>query len=117
MVEKDRLFWESLQDLVNQSEIVIDRPKGTHHPRFPEAPLYPLDYGFLSGTTSMDGQGIDCFCGSLKGKVVRGILCTVDMMKRDSEIKLLIDCTEDEMGIAWEHLNKPDFFKAILLKK
>ena len=60
-MEKDQLFWQNLQDLVNRSKIIIDRPKGSCHPKFPEAPPYPLDYGFLEGTTSMDGQGIDCF--------------------------------------------------------
>ncbi len=29
-------FWTALDNLVNQSEIVIDRPKGTEHPRYPD---------------------------------------------------------------------------------
>ena len=28
-------FWDYLQDLVDTSQIVIDRPKGSIHPRFP----------------------------------------------------------------------------------
>lgn len=110
-------FWGFLQEIVNNSKIVIDRPKGSHHPNFPEAPAYPLDYGYLSGTSSMDGEGIDCFIGSMRGKLVNGVLCTVDRSKRDSEIKVLIGCSEDEMNIARDHLNKPDFFKVILVKR
>jgi inorganic pyrophosphatase len=110
-------FWNYLQQLVSNSKIVIDRPKGSHHPNFPDAPAYPLDYGFLDGTFSMDGEGIDCFKGSFNNNAVTGVLCTVDIMKKDSEIKILIDCTKNEMNIACEHLNKPDFFKAILIKK
>ncbi len=110
-------FWSFLQEIVNDSQIVIDRPKGSHHPDFPEAPAYPLDYGFLKNTSSMDGEGIDCFVGSVGDKLVNGILCTVDRFKRDSEIKVLIGCSEDEMDIARNHLNKPDFFKAILIKR
>ena len=116
-MNKDQLFWQNLQDLVNLSQIIIDRPKGSCHPNFPDAPPYPLDYGFLNGTASADGEGIDCFCGSLKGKIVVGVLCTVDIMKKDSEMKILIDCTDSEMNVACEHLNKPSFFKAVLLKK
>ena len=38
-------FWELLQQLVDTSQIVIDRPKGTTHPRYPNS-CYPVDYGF-----------------------------------------------------------------------
>ena len=52
-----------------------------------------------------------------KVSIVFGILCTVDMMKKDSEIKILIDCTESEVNVIHEYLNKPLFFKAALLKR
>lgn len=35
-------FWDRLDALIQQSEIIIDRPRGTAHPRYPEY-LYPLD--------------------------------------------------------------------------
>lgn len=111
------VFWKFLQNIVDDSEIEIDRPKGSHHPKFPDAPAYPLDYGFLKGTSSMDGEGIDCFVGSLQDKIVKGILCTVDNQKRDSEIKILIGCTDAEMEVVYAHLNKPSFFKALLIKR
>jgi inorganic pyrophosphatase len=116
-MKDNKSFWRNLQKLVDKSKIVIDRPKGSKHPKFPDAPACPLDYGFLKDTSSMDGTEIDVFVGSLKSKNVSGILCTIDMMKKDSEIKILIDCTKTEMNIAYEHLNNPEFFKAILVKK
>ena len=39
-------FWELLDKLVENSEIVIDRPKGTAHPRYPDF-VYKVDYGYL----------------------------------------------------------------------
>ena len=51
-------FWRMLDDLVKEHEIVIDRPKGSRHPRYPQI-VYRLDYGYLKGTSSMDGGGID----------------------------------------------------------
>jgi inorganic pyrophosphatase len=30
------MFWSRLDQLVETSEIVVDRPKGTPHPRYPE---------------------------------------------------------------------------------
>lgn len=51
-------FWEALDNLVRESEIVIDRPKGTVHPRYQDL-VYKVDYGYLKNTFSMDGGGID----------------------------------------------------------
>ena len=44
---------------------------------------------------SMDGSGIDVWVGS-GDKKIDAIMCIVDLMKRDSEIKILIGCTEEE---------------------
>ena len=51
-------FWRALDALVAGSEIVIDRPRGSAHPRYPDV-IYPLDYGYLAGTRAADGDGID----------------------------------------------------------
>ena len=81
-------FWNALDELVNNSEIIIDRPKGTAHPKYPDF-IYRVDYGYLKDTTSMDGAGIDVWVGSGEKKV-DAIMCIVDLMKKDSEIKILI---------------------------
>jgi inorganic pyrophosphatase len=88
-------FWQHLDALVAAHPLIIDRPRGTRHARFPDF-FYPYDYGYLSGTTAGDGQGIDVWLGSLTTRSVTGIVCTVDLQKRDSEMKLLIGCTQDE---------------------
>ena len=109
-------FWKLLDDLILESKLIIDRPKGSCHPNFKQA-IYPLDYGYLDYTSSMDNQGIDVFVGSSDNKRVTGVLCTVDMMKRDSEIKILLGCTEEESRIAHEFLNVTDFMKNIWIKR
>ena len=68
-------FWNTLDELVNYSEIIIDRPKGSTHPRFPNF-IYSVDYGYLKNTSSMDGAGIDVWGGSNEKKV-DAIMCTV----------------------------------------
>jgi inorganic pyrophosphatase len=92
---KSHRFWEALTVLVSTSTIVIDRPRGSAHPRMP-AVIYPLDYGYLRGTVSGDGQGIDVWLGTLVTKRVTGVVCTVDRRKRDIEIKILIGCSRSE---------------------
>jgi len=39
----DEEFWNAVDELVNNSEIVIDRPKGTAHPKYPNL-IYEVDY-------------------------------------------------------------------------
>ena len=74
---------------------IIDQPIGTHHPRLPEV-IYPLDYCFLEGTTASDRRGIDIWVGSSGKHDVSSIILTVDILERDSEIKILLGCTERE---------------------
>ena len=45
-------FWKALDELVSNSEIVIDRPRGSAHPRFPDF-IYKVDYGYLKDTASL----------------------------------------------------------------
>lgn len=90
-------FFTKLHTLLTTATIIIDRPKGSAHPRYTEM-IYPLDYGYLDGTTSSDGDGIDVWVGSIEGeKHIVAALATVDLVKRDVEIKILINCTDDEI--------------------
>lgn len=86
-------FWEKLQHLIDGSITVIDRPRGSAHPRYPDL-IYPLDYGYLEATQSPDNGGIDLWVGSQTERMLSGIIVTVDLTKRDSEIKILLGCSE-----------------------
>ena len=112
----DNDFWKAIDTLVSSGRIVIDRPKGSAHPRFPNK-KYEVDYGYIENTSSMDGGGIDVWLGSLAAKQVNAIICTVDLMKKDSEIKLLIGCTEEEINTVYEFHNDSEFMKGILIRR
>lgn len=88
-------FWNAIDRLVDTSKVVIDRPRGSAHPRYPDY-RYPLDYGFLAGTRSGDGHGIDVWIGSDPGRRPDAIILTVDLHKRDTEPKILLGCTPAE---------------------
>lgn len=89
-------FFAVFDTLVAASEIALDRSKGTAHPRYPDF-IYPLDYGYLQGTRSGDGDGIDVWVGSMREKRVTGVIVCVDLMKLDCECKVLVACTHEEM--------------------
>ena len=110
-------FWRALDRLISESEIVIDRPKDSHHPKYPDM-IYPLDYGYLKNTSSMDDQGIDVWRGSLGDGELKAIMVIVDLWERDSEIKLLIGVTDEEAKIIYDfHNNNGDAMQGILIPR
>ena len=115
-MEQNLHFWQAIDKLVSSGKIVIDRPKDSAHPRYPSI-VYELDYGYIENTASMDGGGIDLWRGSLPDAECDAIICTVDLLKRDSEIKLLIGCTDEEKQIAYEFHNRSEFMKGILIRR
>ena len=64
----------------------------------------------------MDGAGIDVWVGSSEKKC-DAIICTVDLLKKDSEIKILIGCTEEEKNIVYETHNESQFMKGGLVRR
>ncbi len=115
-MEINNEFWNVLDELVSTSEIVIDRPKGTRHPKYADM-VYEVDYGYLKNTTSMDGGGIDVWKGSNTNNKIDAIICTVDLLKKDSEIKILIGCTEEEKQIINLFHNNSNKMKGIMIRK
>lgn len=57
MDESKERFFQTFEDLIKQNGVTIDRPAGSVHPRFPDL-VYPIDYGYVNGTKSQDGQGM-----------------------------------------------------------
>lgn len=111
----ETLFWSRLDELIKTSEIVIDRPKGTAHPRYPDL-IFPLDYGYLKGTTAIDGSGIDVWLGTAGHNRLTAIGCTVDTYKKDAEIKLIINCTDAEIGIV-DRCQNGQVMSAIIIRR
>jgi len=115
-MEYDSEFWSALDKLVNNSEIVIDRPRGTTHPKYPDI-LYEVDYGYLKDTASMDGGGIDIWKGTSAVQKIDAVICTIDLLKRDSEIKILLGCTQTEQERIYQMHNDSEYMKGILIQR
>jgi inorganic pyrophosphatase len=109
-------FWRKLDELIASCKIVIDRPKGTRHPRYPQV-AYEVDYGYLEGTSSMDGDGIDLYLGSLPEKTLSGIIVIVDAVKKDSEIKLLLGVNQQELSWIMDWCNGTELMKGLLIER
>lgn len=90
-------IWDHFDQLLRAGSVTVDRPGGTAHPKVREY-VYPLDYGYLDGTDGGDGSGVDVWVGRTAGAGLTALLCTYDPVKRDSEIKLVVDCGPAEIG-------------------
>lgn len=91
-------LWADLQQLVADHPIVIDRAAGSTHPEH-DWITYPLDYGYLAGTVSADGDGLDVWRGSGDPTELTAVGVTYDPYKRDVEVKLLVGCTPAEVAV------------------
>jgi inorganic pyrophosphatase len=97
-VSDGRFDWADWEALIRANGITLDRPYGSPHPRFPDI-IYPLDYGYVNATVSSDGDEVDVFVGSAQNGLV-ALLVTSDFRKGDREVKLLYNCTPEEIYLA-----------------
>mgnify|MGYP001431437787 CR=1 FL=1 len=65
----------------------------------------------------MDGRGIDIWRGTDKEQKIDAIICTIDLMKRNSKIKILIGCTEEEKENIYHIHNDSTYMKGILIRR
>jgi len=112
----DARFWTALDQLIEKSKIVIDRPKDSPHPRYPDM-IYPADYGYLEDTRSMDGSGIDLYRGLGGAGRLDAILVTIDLNKRDSEIKLLLGLSDEEKEAVFAFHNDSEQRAGMLIER
>jgi F420 biosynthesis protein FbiB-like protein len=70
-------FWQSLDRLLEEGEVIIDRPQGSGHGCFPHL-RYPLDCGYLALPHSPNGKEVDVWQGSESERRVSALLLTVD---------------------------------------
>ena len=100
---REHFSWAAWARCVETRGVTIDRPARSAHPDYPSV-IYPLDYGFVPGTTGPDGEPVDVFVGSGTGGLVGAIL-TTDHRQRERDVKLLVDCTPPEIYMAHGFIN------------
>lgn len=101
----DKSKAKSLPDCLGKIvEVVIDRPLGSRHPKFPNL-VYEVNYGYIPGTKAADGEEIDAYVlgedKALKTFVGR-VIAIVERLD-DNEDKLVVsapgkDFTDDQIA-------------------
>jgi inorganic pyrophosphatase len=95
--------WTGWEALIQRRGITIDRPRHHPHPQYPGI-IYPLDYGYVNGTLSTDGEAVDVFVGTADTGLV-GAMLTTDYRQHDREVKLLYRCAPPEVYTAHGFIN------------
>jgi inorganic pyrophosphatase len=77
--------------LLKTVHVTVDRPLGSRHPEHPEL-VYPVNYGYLPGTVSGDGEEIDAYIlgVSVPVREYDGVVIAVVNRKDDAEDKLVV---------------------------
>jgi inorganic pyrophosphatase len=108
--------WEQWEALIRLKGITIERAAGTTHPKYADI-VYPIDYGFVNGTDSADGEEMDLFKGTADNGLIAAIF-TEDRRKGDLEAKLIFDCTPQEIYLINGFINfAPDLMRGRLLMR
>ncbi len=104
--------WGDWEWLIRTNGVHIDRPFASAHPAYPDI-RYPLDYGYVRGASSNDGDEVDVFVGKARTGLV-GLLVTHDRRKGDHELKLLFDCTPSDVYTAYGFATfAPELMRAV----
>lgn len=102
----ERFDWSGWEATIEAHGVTIDRPRLSRHPVHPSI-IYPLDYGFVNGTTSADGEEVDVFVGTAPADRIglNGLIVTTDRRKGDQEAKLLFRCDPTEVYLVNGFIN------------
>ncbi|HEX2863325.1 MAG TPA: inorganic diphosphatase [Deinococcales bacterium] len=78
--------------------VVVDRPLGSAHPEHPDL-VYPVNYGFLPGTLSGDGDPVDAYLLGWDAPVAGAAGTVVAVIEREDDVedKLVVAAP----GLAW----------------
>lgn len=90
-------------------DLVIDRPLGSKHPKHDF--VYPVNYGFVPGTESPDGEELDAYVLGVDQplQTFRGVCIAVIHRTNDQDDKLIV--VPEEMEISDEEIRHATHFQ------
>jgi inorganic pyrophosphatase len=96
--------WEAWERLLQGNQIILDRPRGTSHPSYPDV-VYPVDYGYVLDTPGDDGEELDVFVGSSDSGLT-AVVVIHDAIKNERELKLLWNLSSEEVDAVARFVNR-----------
>jgi len=84
-------FEKEIKKYLNKKvKVIVDRPKGSKHPKFND--IYPVNYGYLPDTKAPDGEEIDVYILGINKPLEKfeGRVIAILHRKDDNDDKLII---------------------------
>ena len=78
-------------------DVIIDRPAGSAHPRW--GWIYPINYGYVPGTTAGDGEEIDVYLLDVREPLERCTATIIGCVLRADDVEFKLIGVRD--GGAW----------------
>lgn len=101
-------------------KVIIDRPKGSKHPKFNH--IYPINYGYIPNTVAGDEMEIDAYILGVDTPVTEFTGYVIAIIKRsdDVEDKLVVSQSKNqylEEEIRKETHFQEKYFKSTIIKR
>ena len=66
--------------------VIVDRPLGSYHPEYPDM-YYPVNYGYIKGTTAADGEEEDAYILGVSEPVSEFVGRVIAIIRREDDIE------------------------------
>ncbi|MBR2067492.1 MAG: Inorganic pyrophosphatase [Solobacterium sp.] len=114
--QNNAYFWQKVDTLFLSSGFTISRKKGEIHPVFSNL-VYPVDYGHITDTKSISGEGVSLYLGSMSRYTITALVVAADILAKELDVKVLVGCNEEEVNDVLRFLNQTDYQKTILIRR
>jgi inorganic pyrophosphatase len=108
--------WAAWENIIATHGVTNERPRHSRHPLFHDI-IYPLDYGYVNSTRGPDGSEVDIFTGTAPNGLV-ALIATDDHRRADRDVKLLYNCTPEEIYLVNGFINfNPTLMQGVLIMR
>lgn len=115
-IENNAFFWQKMDTLIFSSKSSIVWSKGETHKDYPTL-VYPVNCGVLKETNHTERDEVVFFQGSQTSLGCNAVAVAVDVLNKELQVKVLLDCSADEEEKVLTFLNQMDLQKAVLIRR
>ncbi len=90
--------------------VAIDRPLGSHHPEYPDL-YYPVNYGYIKGTTAPDGEEQDVYILGVDEPLEEFVGEIIAVIHREDDIEDKWVAVPKGTSLTAEEINEQIYFQ------
>lgn len=90
--------------------VAVDRPLGSHHPEYPDL-YYPVNYGYIKGTVSPDGEEQDVYILGVDEPLKEFVGEIIAKIHRDDDIEEKWVAAPHGLTLTKDEIEKQTYFQ------